>query len=193
MRHIIHPGRDMIEETPRLTIDDLMAWGFIPGTPGEQTRVITLSRNGEETGSLKATVRIDDASSFIRFDYLLGEERKPVTYEHELELFHCHFGGHRTYFRCRNCRRRVAALYLSGGYYACRHCHRLAYLVSQEHRTLSEKMDRAWSLRVRADRLRKYRHPRKANELCARADELEVESQEVLARWLRIKARPCGR
>ena len=184
MRHIIHPGRDMIEETPRLTIDDLRAWRFIPGAGEERSGTITLSRNGERTGSLQATVRMDGTMSFIRFDYLLGEDRKPVTHQHGLEPFPCHFGGHRLYFRCKYCGRRVTALYLSGGYYACRHCHRLAYMVSQEHGALCERIDRAHDLRKRADRLREYCHPRKANRLLARVAELEVESNGVLARWL---------
>lgn len=59
MRHIIHPGRDMVEETPRITIDDLRAWRFIPGPGEERQGTITLSRNGERTGSLQATVRMD--------------------------------------------------------------------------------------------------------------------------------------
>jgi len=181
----MNPGRDLIEETPRLTIDDLKAWRFIPGDGEERSGILTLSRHGERTGSLGITVRVDGAFSFIRFDYVLGEERKPVRQEHGLELFPCHFGGHRIYFRCRSCRRRVTALYLSGGYCACRHCHRLAYLVSQEHGTLCEKIDRAHDLRERADRLREYHHPRKANRLLARADEAEAESNGVLAWWLR--------
>jgi hypothetical protein len=189
MRRIVHPGRDMIEETPRITIADLRAWGFIPGPGEERTGIVTLSRDGEETGRLQATARIDGLGSFIRFDYLLGEERTPVAHEHGLEPFPCHLGGHRLYFRCKYCARRVTALYLSGGYYACRHCHRLAYMVSQEHGTLSEMIDRAHHLRARAKRLREYRHPRKANRLLARAGDLEVRSNGVLAAWLGRKGR----
>jgi len=40
-------GRDTIEETTRLTIDDLRTWGFLSKTPGERSGTITLSRNGE--------------------------------------------------------------------------------------------------------------------------------------------------
>jgi hypothetical protein len=184
MRRIVHPGRDMVEETPRITIDDLRAWRFIPGPGEERTGIVTYLRNGEEAGRMQATVRIDGAASFIRFDYLLGEERLPVTHEHGLELFPCRFGGHRIYFRCEYCGRRVTALYLGGAHYACRHCHRLAYMASQEHGTLCEMIDRANHLRARAERLRKCRHPRKARKLLAKADELEVRSNGVLAAWL---------
>jgi hypothetical protein len=184
MRHIIHPGRGLVEETPRITLDDLRAWRLLP-RPGEERRgIITLSRDGVKTGSVGVAVRIDGVRSFIGFDYFLGEEKKPVKYQHGLEFFPCRFGGHRLFFRCGRCFRRVTALYLSRGYYACRHCHRLAYLASQAHGTLSESLDRAESLRSRAKRLRAYRHPRKANRLLRKAEELRAESWLYAARWL---------
>jgi len=189
MHHIIHPGRDMVEETPRITIEDLRAWGLIPGPGEERQGTITLSRDGVMTGSLRATVRMDGVMSFIRFEYVLGEEKRPVRYEHGLECFPCYLGGHRIYFRCGRCFRRVAALYLSGGYYACRHCHDLAYMVSQEHGSIFEMIDRANHLRSLAKRLRKYGHPRKANRLLARAEKLKGASDWMAAQWVRRRAR----
>lgn len=189
-------GRSVIEETPRVTIADLTAWGFIPRPgknwehtdPWERPGTLTLSENGTNIGSVGATVRLDGAWGFIRFDYLLGYEKKPVTYEHGLESVPLHYGGRRYYFRCRHCRRRVTALYLAGGYYACRHCQRLAYETSQEHRTLGEHSNRAWSMRNRAERLRKYGHPRKANRLYRRADVLDALGWLDVARWVGMKA-----
>lgn len=178
-------GRDTIEETTRLTIDDLRTWGCLH--EGFCRKHIKLMRGEEETGSLNFEVHIKDPRSYIKFDYLL--DKKPVSYEHEIELFPCYFGRHRCYFRCRHCRRRVTALYLSGGYYACRHCHNLAYETSQAHRTLSKKIDQAYSLRTRAKKLREYHHPRKANRLLRRADELEAESWIDVARWLGMKGK----
>jgi hypothetical protein len=58
---------------------------------------------------------------------------------------------------------------LTGGYYACRHCHRLAYEVSQKHRAPLEILNRALNLENRAEELRKYGPPRKANRLLERA------------------------
>jgi len=101
-------GRDKGEDTPRLTIDDLRAWGFIPKGSGMTSGIITLSRNGAKTGSLGATVHIDGAWSYIKFDYLLGYDKKPVAYEHEMELFPCYFGSHRYFFPCRHCMRILA-------------------------------------------------------------------------------------
>ena len=103
-------GRDTVEESTRLTIDDLRAWGCL--YEGVCRKYINLMRGGEETGSLNFEVHIKDPGSYIKFDYLL--DKKPVSYEHEIELFPCYFGGHRYFFLCRYCRQRVTALYLSG-------------------------------------------------------------------------------
>jgi hypothetical protein len=62
-------------------------------------------------------------------------------------------------------------------------------MVSQEHGSIFEMIDRSNHLRARAKRLREYRHPRKANRLLARAEELKVESNRVAAQWVRRRAR----
>jgi len=162
----------MIEQTSHLTIDDLRTWDCLH--EGFCKKYIKLMRGEEETGSLNFEVHIEGPWSYIKFDYLLN--KKPVSYEHEIELFPCYFGGHRYFFLCRYCRQRVTALYLSGGYYACRHCQRLAYEVSQKHRVFLANFSRATSLRKRAERLRQNGHPRKANRLLWRACQLDGEA-----------------
>jgi hypothetical protein len=46
----------------------------------------------------------------------------------------CHYGGQRPWFRCPGwgCGRRVAKLYLGGGYFRCRHCLDLVYESQRE-------------------------------------------------------------
>lgn len=178
-------GRDTIEETARLTIDDLRIWGCLH--EGFSRRFLTLKRGDEKTGSLGIEVHIKDPQSYIKFDYLL--DKKSVSYEHEIELFPCYFGDHRFYFRCRHCRRRITALYLSGGYYACRHCQRLAYEVSQKHRSPFEKGYRAMTLKDRAERLKKLGHPRKANRVLWWAYLLEEENLKEIQAYCRIRER----
>lgn len=175
-------GRDTVEDTTRLTIDDLRTWGYLH--EGFRRGILTLSRGGEKTGSLGVEVHIKDPRSYIKFDYLL--DKKPVAYEHEIELFPCYFGGHRFYFRCRHCRRRVTAFYLKGGYYACRHCQWLAYEASQEHRAPFENLGRAFRLENRAKELRKYGHPRKANRLLGRAYRFKMMGLRELQVWDRL-------
>jgi len=169
-------GRDMVEETSRLTIHDLKTWGYLH--LGYKQGRLTFSSGGRETGSLNLEVRLDEWGGVIKFDYLL--DKKPVDYEHRIEAFPCYYGGRRLYFRCRHCCRRVMALYLSGGYYACRHCHRLAYEVSQRHRSPYELLRRAGTLEDRAKELRKHGHPRKANRLLIRAYPLYGRALEEL-------------
>jgi hypothetical protein len=173
----------MIEETGRITIDDLKIWGFLSKTPGEIGGTITFSRNGEKTGSIGAIVEIVEKPwhSYIQFNYLL--DKKPVEYFHVIELFPLHFGGHRYYFKCRYCNRRVTALYLKGGYYACRHCQRLTYEARQRHRAPFEIMGRAFRFEHRAEELRKRGHPRKANRLFMRSYQLfQLGGAELQAR-----------
>ena len=173
-------GRDLIEETARLTIDDLKTWGLLH--EGINRGILTLKRRKQTTGSRGIEVHIKDPQSYIEFEYLLN--KSPVAYEHEIELFPCNFGGYRFYFWCRNCGRRITALYFSEGYYSCRHCLGLVYLVSREHRSIFEKIDRANYLKDKADRLKKHGHPRKANKLYFKADYLKSLSWQDAKVWL---------
>ena len=44
----------------------------------------------------------------------------------------CTLGGHRHWFTCPRCDRRVAILYWASNGFACRHCHDLAYACQKE-------------------------------------------------------------
>jgi len=46
----------------------------------------------------------------------------------------CNYGGHRTWFLCPRCWKRVAVLYGAGKYFFCRHCYNLTYSSQQESR-----------------------------------------------------------
>ena len=39
----------------------------------------------------------------------------------------CHLGGHRHWFSCPRCGKRMGVLYFRRGYFACRHCQKIAY------------------------------------------------------------------
>jgi len=39
----------------------------------------------------------------------------------------CHFGGVRRWFLCTRCGKRMGKLYFRRSYFACRHCHKIAY------------------------------------------------------------------
>jgi len=76
-----------------------------------------------------------------------GDDWQDKNYSVNLTTTPCHMGGERPWFLCpgRGCHKRVAVLY-SGGIFACRSCHRLAYPSQREN-----QMDRATR---RADRIR---------------------------------------
>jgi hypothetical protein len=195
-------GRDTVEDTTRLTLDDLKRLGYLQKDSYYRSGLITLKRGDEETGSYNLAVSLEypgtlsegtfyrngravdyryQKGGFIKFDYRLDGE--PVKYQHYLELFPCHLGGHKLFIRCRHCNRRVTALYFKGGYYACRHCQGLTYEARQRHRGPFETLGRALHLEDRAERLRERGHPRKANRLLERAYPLYgILQAELLAR-----------
>ena len=76
-----------------------------------------------------------------------GGEWEDKEYPVGLEWTPCHYGGHRPWFLCPCCRRRVAILF-GGSIYACRHCHNLAY-DSQREMVHTRLQSRAHKLRAR--------------------------------------------
>lgn len=76
-----------------------------------------------------------------------GDGWTAAEYPVEIDRTPCRYGGSRPWFICpaRGCERRVAILY-GGAIFACRHCHRLAYVSSRE--SIDDRMTR------RADNIR---------------------------------------
>lgn len=105
-------------------------WSYKSGT-------VTWSRNGEKAGSIGIQAFIDENEQFIRFNYTQTDrfsgEKTDLDYKIPLTNTACHFGGKRYWFVCpwyangRYCGKRVGVLYLSGKYFACRHCNDLSY------------------------------------------------------------------
>jgi hypothetical protein len=104
----------------------------------------------------------------------------------------CHLGGQRPWFRCPNCLKRVALLYIHGPL-ACRRCWRAIYPVQCEDAQL-----RAWR---RANRIRAQlgaplgipayliskpngMHWRKYEELVSQIADLEKRGMESTPNWL---------
>lgn len=58
----------------------------------------------------------------------------------------CNYGGHRTWFLCPRCLKRVAVLYGAGKYFFCRHCYSLTYS--------SQQLSRADRLMRSAEKIR---------------------------------------
>jgi hypothetical protein len=91
-------------------------------------------RDGEQIAALSA--RTSHSEVELSYSYWrTGNEdnKKSVNYTVPLSWTNCNFGGKRAWFTCPGvvnggvCGRRVAKLYMSGGYFLCRHCHGLSY------------------------------------------------------------------
>ena len=169
-----YSSRGVLENTAKIMIEDLKAWGLF-GYGCKISGTITILTNDQKSGSVGVTVDVNPREgSHIQFDY--RRDGEPVSYRHGIELFSCHYGSHRYFFICRDCGRRVTALYLQEGYYTCRHCHRLVYQSSRDHRSLYQNLNRSQNLEARAERLRERGHPRKANRVLMEAEYCDAMS-----------------
>lgn len=104
---------------------------------GWHSGTITWSRNGEETGNISVQSSISEYEQYVRFIYTqtdrYTDEKNNFDYKITFSATPCYFGGKRYWFICSAskdgiyCGRRVGVLYLSGKYFACRHCYDLTY------------------------------------------------------------------
>ena len=180
-----YSSRGVVESSAKIMIEDLKVWGLfkygckISGT-------LTILTNGQKSGSVGVTVDANPKEeSHILFDY--RRDGESVSYRHGIELFPCPYGSHRYFFVCRDCGRRVVALYLQEGYYTCRHCHRLVYQSSRDHRSLYQNLNRSQHLVARAKRLRERGHPRKANRVQWLAEDFDTMSSADILEYLQRK------
>ena len=108
------------EDHHRLDVLALARDGLLTGTG-----VLTWTRGGHVTGSI--SVKGDGDS--VTLSYALdGQE---IEEQIRLTTTPVHLGGHRFWFRCPGCDRRVAVLY-GGARFRCRHCHDLRYSSQRE-------------------------------------------------------------
>ena len=111
---------------------------------GWYSGTITWSRNGKETGNINIQSFISNNEQYVKFIYTQTDnntgEKKDLDYKIPLTTTPCYFGGKRYWFVCPwhtngvYCGKRVGVLYLSGKYFACRHCHNLTYNSRNENR-----------------------------------------------------------
>jgi hypothetical protein len=154
--------------------------------------------------TLKGTTkRVGIAGRRIR----LGPKYPDTTIETSAGIFEiqwssCHFGGHRPWWTCKECKRRVGTLYaptgsLRGGGrgdWRCRHCHRIEY-DTQYHSPESNAIGRAWRaaeklgvdslfLPAAAVRRPKYMRRKKFEELLAEYTEAQAHMNRTLNAWI---------
>ena len=72
------------------------------------------------------TIYTDGSQVNYQFDHdrMIIERHDQVIH---LDTTPCHYGGHRNWFKCPQCSKRVAKLYERESVYLCRYCHKLPY------------------------------------------------------------------
>ena len=93
-----------------------------PGASGH----LSWSSRGEKTGSIRFRIKNDSMILTYRHRQHDGDW-DDVEQIVSIDRTSCNYGGHRKWFLCPNCGKRVAILYGAGKYFLCRHCHGLTY------------------------------------------------------------------
>ena len=89
------------------------------------------SNRGEQTGIIN--YMMVEEGMVLNYRYRInGGEWQPVEQSIIFDRTPCNYGGHRTWFRCPRCGKRVALLYGAGKLFLCRHCYDLSYGSQQE-------------------------------------------------------------
>lgn len=98
-----------------------------PGSMG----TLSWSCRGEQTGSIGYIMEAD--RMILNFRHRPpGGDWQQVEQIIYFDRTPCNYGGHRKWFLCSRCSRRVALLYGAGKYCLCRHCYYLSYESQQE-------------------------------------------------------------
>ena len=121
-------GRTTTESQRRIDIRWMKRQGYLrAGTMGN----LIWSNRGEQTGLI--TYSMVEEGMVLNYRYRInGGEWQPVEQSIIFDRTPCNYGGHRTWFRCPRCGKRVALLYGAGKLFLCRHCYDLAYGSQQE-------------------------------------------------------------
>jgi len=123
-----HWSKRTTEEQQRFDIRWLRKQGYLrPGSVG----LLQWACGGRSAGWVHYRVEADE----IKLNYRYGSAIKDweqVEQTITLDRTPCNLGGHRKWFLCPRCGRRVAVLYGTERYFLCRHCYNLTYASQQE-------------------------------------------------------------
>lgn len=119
----------IIERQRRIDIRRLKKQGYLwSGHRG----ILSWSRNKKQTVSINFMIEADRmVLNYWRRPR--GGEWENVKQIIDIDQTPCHCGGHRKWFLCPGCLRRVAVLYGAGKYFWCRHCYRLTYSTQKKN------------------------------------------------------------
>lgn len=185
--------RRVLEFSAGVRIQDLKNYGLLNRGSLKASWNHSITQTGgmykETLADVTFTVQLSNTDrrsdkNFIHFDY--DYQGQHISFKHQIEIQPVHLGGYRYFFICnatkngRYCGRRVKALYFGGTVWACRHCLELVYQNCRHHRDESYRLrNNAEVLQKKADILRTYKHPRKANILERKSWEYEAAADEA--------------
>jgi hypothetical protein len=124
-------SKTTVEECRRIDVRDWQRRGLLRS--GTWFPWGWYTRDGAQVASI--SVQVQQGRVFLGYCVRReGEAWQEIERPVELAWTPCHYGGQRPWFRCPGwgCGRRVATLYLGGGYFLCRHCLDLAYESQRE-------------------------------------------------------------
>ncbi len=175
------PGRSVkVEDCRRLDIRDFLRAGMLPGP-----WLGSWQWRDPRSKRLIAEIRVRATANSVQLSYRCG--RADIHELVALTKTTCTFGGHRYWFKCQGCNRRVAILLLRGQHFRCRRCHDLRYLSQTEDsigRALlaQAKLERRLGLNLRRP---KGMHHSTRDRILARIFALEERGDTLLAESLK--------
>jgi hypothetical protein len=129
-------SKSTTESQHRIDIRWLKKQGYLrPGKFGS----LSWSWRNKQTGSI--SFRMETDRMVLNYRHRPhGGEWENVEQAVSFDRTPCNYGGHRTWFLCSRCWKRVAILYGAGKYFFCRHCYDLTY--SSQHESRSDRLMR---------------------------------------------------
>lgn len=106
----------------------------------------TSQRTGEVVGRIDYEVKAEGVCFSYRVRSSPSEAWRPYEYLVPVTYTPCHYGGHRAWFNCPYCNKRVAILYLDEKI-ACRTCYKLNYTSQQQTKGTYQERDRMNKIR----------------------------------------------
>jgi hypothetical protein len=137
------PGhRAKAEQLQRVDVREWARRGYLRGSCSFSW---SWNRGGEPSGSIGVAVH-GPAALTLSYTFTVNGGARHVAESLAIVNTGCPYGGTRPWFACPRCARRVALLYLRGGYFGCRRCKRVAYSSQSE-----DVLDRLWRKQQRIE------------------------------------------
>lgn len=128
-------SKSTCEAQYRIDIRCLKKIGVLSNSWG--SGILVWKSRGKRSGSIR--YRREDSRLMLMYrTQRRGSDWRDITQQIWLDQTPCNYGGHRYWFLCPDCGKRVGVLYGAGIRFLCRHCHSLAY--ASQNETASDRL-----------------------------------------------------